>query len=180
RQTHELAIDLRIGSRWRGPAPHGIGPIFQSAGANRRLLEQYVIAETIARAIHDDARLSKIHALMIGALAGLGEYDRAIEVGQLALQGAQATGDTSLETFTRFHLANVYHNRGQLRRAAADLRSFVEAAAHPSYRAGLTWQTSSHRGGYSQLAGTLIQLGDFDDAVDLCAEGVRICEAEGD
>ena len=35
------AIDLRM----------GIGPFFQSAGANGPLLEQYVIAETIARAI---------------------------------------------------------------------------------------------------------------------------------
>ena len=73
----ELAIDLRM----------GIGPFFQSAGANRPLLEQYVIAETIARAIQDDARLSKIHALMIAALSGLGEYDRAIEVGQRAPGG---------------------------------------------------------------------------------------------
>jgi tetratricopeptide (TPR) repeat protein len=136
-------------------------------------------AATIARALEDDGRLSKSYALMIGALVRLGELDRAIEVGLLALQMAKAVEDTSRQAFVTLHLAMAYRDRGDLRRAADDLRSFVETAASPAYLTGLGWPTTTHRMCHVELARTLIQLGDFDEAIAHTTESVRLCEAAG-
>jgi len=93
---------------------------------------------------------------------------------------AKAVEDTSRQAFITFHLAIAYRDRGDLRRAADDLRSFVETAASPAYLAGLGWPTTSHRWGHSALARTLIQLGDFDEAIAHTTEFVRLCEAAGE
>ena len=55
RQTRELAVDVRF----------RIGRVFETLGEDRLLLDQYETAATIARALGDDGRLSRIYALMV-------------------------------------------------------------------------------------------------------------------
>jgi class 3 adenylate cyclase/tetratricopeptide (TPR) repeat protein len=170
RETHELAIDVRL----------GLVQVLVPLAANRRSLELLAEADTLAKAIDDPRRRCVISNFMINPFAELGDYDSAIAAGERALGMEAAADDTPLRSVIAYNLAHSYLQRGDLRRSADTLKAYVEAVPRPRELARLGLIAQSMFRCHYQLARVLGQLGEFEDAIAHGWEAVRGCEGSDD
>jgi class 3 adenylate cyclase/tetratricopeptide (TPR) repeat protein len=166
RETLALAIDLRLDLRT------ALFPLVEIA----RIFEYLREAETLAEALGDDRRLSRVSAFMTNCLWLLGEHDRAIEAGQRSLATAEALSDIPLQVLANFYLALTYWARGDHRRAIDSHRRVVAAieADRMGERFGTAGCPAVLSRGY--LAWCLAELGEFAEGTALGQQAVRIGE----
>jgi predicted ATPase len=170
REAHELAVDIRL-DLWHALAP--LAPYDRMAG---HLREAAIVAETM----DDRGRLSGIYALMADTFRNMGRCDQAIEFAERARSLAEGLDDILLKAYATLQLALARRVRGELRQAADGVRHSGEYYERlvDSARFGLS--RSSLLSARSSLGWTLAELGEFDEAIEYCEEGVRASEAIND
>ena len=175
-RTLEHSIDLHI----------ALEHALLLVGEPSRALEHLLEAERIAEALDDQWRLGWVSNYLSEYFRTVSEHDRALTVGQRALEIGTALGDVTLQVETRLRLGQVCHARGDYR-AAADLlgMNLVAPTAPTPYRKddGLLATISSQRaktGLLSTLSRVwlvwcLAELGEF--ATGLCDGQVRLADS---
>jgi DNA-binding SARP family transcriptional activator len=121
-RTLEHGIDLRIALE------HALLLVGEPARALEHLLE----AERVAEALDDQWRLGWVLNYLSEYFRTVGEHDRALEVGQRALEIGTALGDVTLQVETRLRLGQVSHARGDYREAADLLGMNLVAPTAPT------------------------------------------------
>ena len=121
----EHGIDLRI----------ALEHALLLVGEPSRALEHLREAEQAAEALGDRWRLGWVSNYLSEYYRTVSEHDRALAVGQRALDIGTALGDVTLQVETRLRLGQVYHARGDYR-AAADLlaKNLIAPMASAPYR----------------------------------------------
>jgi tetratricopeptide (TPR) repeat protein len=123
--TLEHGIDLRIALE------HSLLLVGEPARALEHLLE----AERVAEALGDQWRLGWVSNYLSEYFRTVSEHDRALAVGQRALEIGTALGDVTLQVETRLRLGQVHHACGDYREAADLLgMNLVAPTAPPPYR----------------------------------------------
>jgi tetratricopeptide (TPR) repeat protein len=115
--TQVLAIELRL----------ALGGALNALGDNKRHFALLSEAEALAKVLDDQARLGRALAEMARAHRLQGDYDSAIAVGQQALEGATALGDSVLQVQASHSLGQACFASGDFIRAAELLHRNVEA-----------------------------------------------------
>jgi dipeptidyl aminopeptidase/acylaminoacyl peptidase/tetratricopeptide (TPR) repeat protein len=125
RRTLEHGIDLRI----------ALEHALLLVGEPSRALEHLLEAEQAAEALGDRWRLGWVSNYLSEYYRTVSEHDRALAVGQRALDIGTALGDVTLQVETRLRIGQVYHARGDYR-AAADLlaKNLIAPMAPSPYR----------------------------------------------
>src|SRR4030095_179181 len=117
RETLQLAIDLRF-DLWSALAPQGDqATILQCLGE----------CQSRAEALGDRQRLGQVLSRMPEALYLIGDYGRAIEVGERGLALAEELGDHASESRATGNVGRAYHFIGDYHQAIAWLRRSVAA-----------------------------------------------------
>jgi tetratricopeptide (TPR) repeat protein len=135
RQTHdklELAIDLRFDLR------STLTPLGEVEAALHCLRD----CASLAEALGDRQRLGGVFSRMGDSFVQIGDYTRAIEVGERALTIAEAFADVAMEWSAAENLGRVYHAVGDYRRAVECLERGASASRHlraVRASAGGTW-----------------------------------------
>ena len=174
RETLARGVDLRVSLR------NSLQPL----GEIRRVLDHLADAEVLAERLGDRGRLSAIWSSMANAHWLMGEHDRAVDRGLRAVTVAEALSDVPLQIGARWNLAMPYWGRGEYRRALAcsmaNLAAIEDGSLQDEDLAAVPG-TSTHPaiGNRSNSAWYLAELGDFDGAVALGEDGVRVAEALG-
>ena len=175
-RTLEHGIDLRI----------ALEHALLLVGEPSRALEHLLEAERAAEALDDQWRLGWVSNYLSEYLRTVSEHDRALIVGQRALEIGTALGDVTLQVETRLRLGQVCHARGDYR-AAADLlgMNLVAPTAPKPYRKddSLLATISSERAKTGLLSALsrvwlvwcLAELGEF--ATGLCDGQVRLADS---
>jgi DNA-binding SARP family transcriptional activator len=175
-RTLEHGIDLRI----------ALEHALLLVGEPSRALEHLLDAERVAEALDDRWRLGWVSNYLSEYFRTVGEHDRALRVGQRALEIGTALGDVPLQAETRLRLGQVCHARGDYR-AAADLLSInlVTPMVPTPYRKddSLLATISGQRAETGLLSALsrvwlvwcLAELGEF--ATELCDGQVRLAES---
>ncbi len=175
-RTLEHGIDLRIALE------HSLLLVGEPARALEHLLE----AERVAEAVDDQWRLGWVSNYLSEYFRTVSEHDRALVVGQRALEIGTALGDVTLQVETRLRLGQVCHARGDYRGAADLLGMNLLAPTAPTpYRKddSLLATISSQRAKTGLLSvlsrvwlvWSLAELGEF--ATGLCDGQVRLAES---
>jgi DNA-binding SARP family transcriptional activator len=168
RQWIPPAIDLRLDLA--RPALYQLGHVKRATAVLRE-------AEALARALGDDRRLGRVTAHLIFCLRMLGEKPLAIEAGQRALRIAERLSDLETEILGNTSLGQVFHDKGEYRRAGALFRRNIEILvgelALESFRGGAPRSIHSR----TCLATSLAELGEFDDAAARADEAIRAAQA---
>jgi DNA-binding winged helix-turn-helix (wHTH) protein/tetratricopeptide (TPR) repeat protein/class 3 adenylate cyclase/tRNA A37 threonylcarbamoyladenosine biosynthesis protein TsaE len=112
RARTEQAIDLRFDLR----------NAFTALGEQERILDYLHEAATLAQTLNDQRRLGRVCGYMTAYFRLVGDYDRAIESGQRALDIATTLGDVTIQVTTNEPLGQVYHQLGDYHRAMDFLR----------------------------------------------------------
>ena len=162
------AIDLRL---------EMFEPVMATA-AYERCADRLAQAATLAEALGERARLGRALAARSLILRIQGAIDEAITVGRRALAVASEVGDLDLAWQTNHFLGTTYATRGEFREAVACYRqSFVplERELTPERVRALPYFAPR-----SWLAWALESLGEFDEALELGREAVRIADLRGD
>jgi class 3 adenylate cyclase/tetratricopeptide (TPR) repeat protein len=169
RETLELAIDLRF-DLWSALAPLGdLATILQCLGE----------CQSRAEALGDRQRLTQALSRMPEALYLIGDYTRAIEVGERGLTLAEELGDRASESGATANVGRAYHFTGDYPRAVAWLRRSVAAVegnfryeylGAPILRSVIcrTW-----------LVWALADLGEFAEGRTIAADALQIAEQTG-
>ena len=124
-RTLEHGIDLRIALE------HALLLVGEPARALEHLLE----AERVAEALDDQWRLGWVSNYLSEYFRTVSEHDRALALGQRALEIGIALGDVTLQAETRLRLGQVCHARGDYREAADLLgMNLVTPTASTPYR----------------------------------------------
>ena len=174
--TFEHGIDLRI----------ALDHALLLVGEPSRALEHLLEAERVAEELGDQWRLGWVCNYLSEYYRTVGEHDRALAVGQRALEIASALGDVTLQVETRLRLGQVSHARGDYRGAAHLLATnLVAPIAPPPYRKdeSLLATISSQRAKTGLLSvlsrvwlvWCLAELGEF--AAELCDGQVRLADS---
>ena len=175
-RTLEHGIDLRIAFE------HALLLV----GEPSRALEHLLEAERVAEALDDQWRLGWVSNYLSEYFTTVSEHDRALAIGQRALEIGTALGDVTLQVETRLRLGQVYHARGDYR-AAVDLlgRNLVSPTAPTPYRKdeSLLATISGQRAKTGLLSALsrvwlvwcLAELGEF--ATELCDGQVRLADS---
>ena len=170
RHSREQAIDLRFDLR------NALVPL---GGANSNAYELLREAEALAAALGDQRRLGRAYAYLTEQFAEAGDPDRAVESGQHALAIAEIRGDLSIQVTANRHLGRVYLALGEYCRAIEFQRRNVatlEGELLYQYLGAPLLQSVSSR---AWLAWPLAEIGDFDEAIAVAQEGLRIAEVVG-
>ncbi|HET7853153.1 MAG TPA: adenylate/guanylate cyclase domain-containing protein [Candidatus Methylomirabilis sp.] len=112
-----------------------------------------------------------------GHLWWMGDYERAIKVGQFDLAGAADFGNFAMSVYTTFRLGQTYHSLGDYPRAMELLRQNVAALegdllCEQCGMAGFPSVLSR-----SWLAWCLAERGEFAEGIALGNEGIQIAES---
>jgi tetratricopeptide (TPR) repeat protein len=167
RDTLEQAIDLRFDLR------HALDPMGELERVRDRLRE----AKTLAEMLGDQERLGRVIAYLTDYCRLVGDYDRAMELGQRALAIADGLGDVTLRDETHYRLGQVYYALGDYRRAMDLFGRLV---------ASLEGHLSGKRLGQSGLPSVFPrtwlvwcygELGEFTEGIACGEEAVRAAEA---
>jgi class 3 adenylate cyclase/tetratricopeptide (TPR) repeat protein len=165
--TVEEAIDLRLGLR---------NALF-ALGQHERVFAHLEAAERLAAESGDSARLARVlRYLSTHFLAG-GDYARAIEFGERAVQTAASTGDVDLEREARLGLALVHYPRGDCRRACDSLERLAAELGDEGPRPRLYGIMLFSVTTLGFLAPPLAERGRFDEAIAVAEDALRRAEA---
>jgi DNA-binding NtrC family response regulator/tetratricopeptide (TPR) repeat protein len=160
----ELALDLRFELKTALTPLAEWGQIFEC------LRE----AERLATLLDDQPRLGRVSAYASDCSRVVGRHEHAIELGRRALTIAQNLRDTSLEVNANTYLAMAHYARGGYREASGFLWGNVTSVVGEllPQRFEMAQPPSVHSRAW--LACCLAELGDFDEAVRIGEEGLRI------
>ena len=166
RETVEQGIDIRL----------ELHKALISLGEPQRTGANLVEAEKAARGLADQARLGRVAAHMTNYFWLAGESDRAVESGERARTIARALDDRALGIAAGFYLGQVYHFRGDYRRAIAVLRGNLEALdGDPTEdRFGLAGLAHALSRGW--LAWSLSEVGEFPEGIARAEEALEIAQ----
>jgi tetratricopeptide (TPR) repeat protein len=115
RATLEQAIDVRV----------ALGNALWPLGDYQRRFAYLCQAETLATAIDDAHRLSRISITMVHHCWLLGDAEQAIAYGQQALALAATLGDRRLQCAAHLPLGRTYFDMSEYRQAIASCRQVV-------------------------------------------------------
>jgi class 3 adenylate cyclase/DNA-binding winged helix-turn-helix (wHTH) protein/tetratricopeptide (TPR) repeat protein len=166
RDTHELAIDLRLALR---------GALYP-LGEFRQILVYLQDAAALAAALGDLYRLGWVAAYLTAHFALTCEPDPALESGHRALAIAADLGDIGLTVTAQYYLGHTYRYLGNYHRAVECYRKNV-ACLHGALRQerfglpGLAAVVSR-----SLLAVSLAECGIFPEGMTLTEEGSQIAK----
>jgi class 3 adenylate cyclase/tetratricopeptide (TPR) repeat protein len=165
-ETNRRAFDLRLEMRtWLVPL-----------GDYDRILANLQACEAIAQARGDEQGLGLVRVYMTDYFRLTGASEQAVITGEQALKFAADLGDPTLDVLAHQVLGHAYHAVGGYRRAVQLLRRNVERLRGDLMRkrfgsAGLPAVLAR---GYMVLS--LADLGEFDEAVAIGEEAVRLAE----
>ena len=164
RGVHEQAIDLRLELR----------DTLQALGEMDRVLDHLSVAEKLAAALGDDTRRSRVAAALSNTFFSKRWLDRAVETGTQALRFSEVQADVALQVSAHLRLGAVYYQLGDYRQAAGLLRRAIDLIGDGQLheRFGLTGLGSVM--GRFWLVKSLIELGEFSDAMVWAREAGRI------
>jgi class 3 adenylate cyclase/tetratricopeptide (TPR) repeat protein len=164
REVSAQGIDLRLALR----------NSLLALGESERLRTYLREVESIAEALGDQRRLGWVSVYMMHHFWWLGEYERAVAVGERAI--ATAADDLALRVEANFYLGATYRSLGDFERAGAYYSNNVEL---------LTGDLLHDRLGQAHLpasdsrawwAGCLAEQGQFAIGLAMSQEAIRIAE----
>jgi class 3 adenylate cyclase/tetratricopeptide (TPR) repeat protein len=167
RDTHEQAIDIRLDLRSARIV----------RGEMARIQHDLRVAETLAEALEDTARLGRVSISMSVQGYLTGQYAQGLVAGQRALALAAASGDIGVQTMAHCYLGVLYHAQGKYRQAVDAARRAVaclegdllyERFGQAFFPASFTRAWLSH---------SLAEMGAFAEAMTRADEALRIAEA---
>ena len=164
RDTQARAIDLRL----------VLVGVLGTLGAHGRRLALLGEAEAMARALDDRSRLVQVLTRMGQVYRVTADYDRAMAVGQQALELATGLGDRTVQGGAAYFLGQTYNAHGDFGRAAELLRWSVAAADHAS-----TEPSTERIESRARLARTLGELGAFVEGRRYGEEALRLATRAG-
>ncbi len=158
-----VALDLRIDLR------HAVTPL----GQVQRTLHHLEIAEQLATKLDDRSRLGRVVSFTANCLVLLGRYEEALTTGARALEIAREIGDQRLELMTYFYVARATRSLGRYSAAIATYREVALGMDDRLLDDFLILRALPESSVRSQLAVTLAEVGDFDEAEAQAAEALR-------
>jgi class 3 adenylate cyclase/tetratricopeptide (TPR) repeat protein len=173
--THR-PTDAALGVDLRGDLHNALVPLGQHARCVAVLRE----AAALAASLGDRPRLARTLSLESSVHWDMGASEEAARVGERALAIADETRDTGLQVVGHYNVGAGRRAVGDYRQALVGLRRVLavlppdasgERFGLPGIAAVLT---------RAQLAWTLAELGQFDEAMQAAEEGLRLAEARRD
>jgi tetratricopeptide (TPR) repeat protein len=161
------AIDLRLDLRY------SLAPL----GAYDRIFTYLREAEALARSAGDEDRLGLVCAFLANYFQVMGQLDRAVEYGKLAVEIASRLPDPALRSVASGYLGEAYYMLGDYPRAIDLLTKNVVSTEGDSIRVRL--RLALHPSVYCRtvLVWCLAETGEFAEGARLAEEGVRLAEA---
>jgi class 3 adenylate cyclase len=164
--TLERAFDLRLELRpWLAPL-----------GDYDRVLDLLRETEALARALNDRRRLGLVRAYMADCFRLTGNNEQAIDCGTEALAIATEIGDFNLQVQAHLLLGHACHSVADYSRAIELLRWNVQALQGEMLRQRFGNPALPAVFSRTFMAFSLINLGEFGEAVRLADEGLRLAE----
>src|SRR5215472_4871448 len=160
-----LAIDIRFDLR---------NPSFQLGNLDAAI-RHLSDARDLAEELGDRARLARALMYLSHVNWLLGDQETAFGTGQKAAEIAAAHGDAERRVRTQFHIGLTHLARCDFRPAIEIMRETV-VSCRSAALSGPLGPLLSMALGY--LVRALAELGEFREAIELAAEGIRISEAE--
>jgi predicted ATPase/class 3 adenylate cyclase len=148
-------------------------------GDHADIVQHLTEAESLARSLADQRRLSLVYSQLTVAFWLAGEHHHALEAGEKALRAANALGHKPSQVGARFALGMAHHALGNLAEAIAIQRELLADFALEMERERFGWV------GYpgvlirTFLAGALVERGDFTEAASHLEAGRRIADELG-
>jgi DNA-binding NtrC family response regulator/tetratricopeptide (TPR) repeat protein len=169
RERDEQAVDLHL---LRATA---LVPIAELGAIVAHLRE----AERLARSLGDETRVGRVASFFCAYFWLIGEHRQAVEQGRRALDIAVALDDLGLRVRTNLGLAQAYHVLGDYRQAVEVLDRNLEELTGDrlTRRFGLVGVASVLSRAW--LVWCLAELGEFDRALPLGEEAIRLAESVG-
>jgi tetratricopeptide (TPR) repeat protein len=162
----ERAIDLRLGLR---------NALF-ALGQHERVFVHLQAAERLATERGDAARLARTLRYLSTHFLAAGDYTRATEFGQRAVQTAALTGDVDLEREAQLGLALVHYPQGHCLEACASLQALAATVGEEGPRPRLYGIMLFSVTTLGFLAPPLAERGRFDEAIAAAEEALRRAE----
>jgi tetratricopeptide (TPR) repeat protein len=165
--TRALAIDLRL----------ALGGALHQLGEYGRYLALLGEAETLARALDNQARLVLVLAMTSHMRRITGDPDGAMTVGHQALELATTLGESALQVqaSASYNLGRIYENIGDFSRAAELMRRTMEAMDREAGTSSPVLQIQSR----AWLARILGHLGAFAEGRRYGQEALRLATLAG-
>ena len=166
RETCEQAVDLRS----------HLGNALVPLGEFKRILQHLSEAEPRAEALADQRRLARVLSFMAYCFAMTGNHERAVALGQRALDLAAALEDFPLQVRTNFYVGQAYQALGDYRRAINALHTDIDSLEGEirQKRLGMAGLPAAFISAW--LVWSLAEVGEFCEAIAIGEKGVRIAE----
>jgi tetratricopeptide (TPR) repeat protein len=166
RSTHAQAIDLRL----------ALCDALAALGELGRVTEVLREAERLAEGLDDAHRLGQVSLFLSADRFRMGEYDRAIAIGQRVLTLAAASEHLGLQVGGYYYLSMAYFHKGAYRQAMDCCRWTVAALAGAQLHERFGHNVLPAVNARHSLARSLAELGEFAEAIAYGAESLRIAE----
>ncbi|HLZ01987.1 MAG TPA: adenylate/guanylate cyclase domain-containing protein [Bradyrhizobium sp.] len=167
--TLQQGIDVRLELR------NALMPLVERARMFRTLIE----AEGLARRLGDRRRLGWVSGYLTPLLWALGDYGRALETGQVALDTASAQNDAALEVIASRYLGHVHFSMGDYGQAVQRLQASLSSLQDDVIRQHFQLPYKSSIATSAWLVSSLAELGRFTEAIDHGRRGIAEAEAAG-
>jgi class 3 adenylate cyclase/tetratricopeptide (TPR) repeat protein len=166
RETCEQAVDLRS----------HLGNALVPLGEFKRILQHLSEAEPRAEALADQRRLARVLSFMAYCFVMTGNHERAVALGQRALDLAAALEDFPLQVRTNFYVGQAYQALGDHRRAINVLHTAIDSLEGElrQKRLGMAGLPAAFISAW--LVWCLAEVGEFCEAIATGEKGVRIAE----
>jgi len=137
-------------------------------------------AAALAGSLGDQPRLARALSLESSVHWDMGHSEEAARVGEESLAIAEASHDMGLQVVGHYNVGAGRRAQGDYRQALAVLRRTL--AVLPPDESGARFGLPGVAGVLTraQLAWTLAELGQFDEALETAAEGLRLAESQRD
>jgi class 3 adenylate cyclase/tetratricopeptide (TPR) repeat protein len=148
-------------------------------GAHKESMSVLRSAESLARDLGDERRLARALAHRSTMHWEVGESDAAVETGARAVAIAERVEDVGLQIVGNFSLGGAVRTLGDYPRANVHLRRSL--ALIPPDRSDDTFGLPGLPAvlARSHLGWSLAELGEFDDAIAVTEEAIRLAETAG-
>ncbi len=150
---------------------------FHTVGDLDRMTEIIQEAERIAERIGDQRRLATATCQLGFAFWMGGQHAKALDRIRAALVIARSLNDFPLVISAQFHLANVHHALGDVREAVALHRDIIRLLPGELATKRFGWIAAPNVLSRAFLGWFLIELGDFEEALQTLSEGERLLES---